>query len=601
MIMNRSSSRDSLIAAGARNHYNNNYTNNHNAMANGVLPHRRGMPLIKNNNSVENSNANTNTDLFSRNRTSLPAASSDESDLQARLARLSVGSAKPSKSILDDLLSSNEGGKNDYDWLLTPPGTPLVPLDAKESQPKPVTARSKSSVRSSSINKTSRLSVSQSESNYPSTRPTRSSSVTRSSISTTQYTSYSNRNTNILNTSSASVSSYIRPSTPTNRSSTSARASTPSTTRTTPSRGSTPSRTRPSPASSTTTDRTTRPSQTTRPSTPSSSSRPQTPGSLNSPMVRPSSRPSTPTRRTLTPSLSQSATSSVSGGRGLSSNARTVGSGSGSRPSSPSPRVRAPPQPINLPDFSHETPPNLRTTLPDRPLSAGRSRPSGSTAVKGSVEGSNTGGSITRRHSSPVVTRGRIVDPTGRGRAHGNGHVAENVEPRRTSHVPESLTRKPVKSLTSENGTGFGRNISKKSLDMAIKHMDIRNGGARPLSGSTLFPQSIRSSSTRTQPGRTSSAPGSIDGSANNGLGSENGNNSNGYLWNRGQPIEDQSPHSSKLSSEVDIYESSRYDAILLKEDLKNTSWLHSADDKTDEGLLFDNGFESLPEPFSPL
>lgn len=66
--------------------------------------------------------------------------------------------------------------------------------------------------------------------------------------------------------------------------------------------------------------------------------------------------------------------------------------------------------------------------------------------------------------------------------------------------------------------------------------------------------------------------------------------------------MEDQSPHSSKLSSEVDMYESSRYDAILLKEDLKNTSWLHTADDKTtDEALLFDHGFESLPEPFSPL
>ncbi|KAI7748212.1 hypothetical protein M8C21_002921 [Ambrosia artemisiifolia] len=630
MIMNRTSSRDSLITRNLH-HNNNNNNNNNNVMSNGVLSHRRGMPLTKNN-SVENSNGGNHTDLFSRNRTSLPVSSSDESDLQARLARLSVGSAKPAKSILDDLLSSNEGGKNDYDWplapnvvqiwpfkayelssswissvllvdvampylLLTPPGTPLVPLDAKESQPKPVTARSRSSVRSSSINKTSRLSVSQSESGHPSTRPTRSSSVTRPSISTTQYTNYS-RNTNILNTSSASVSSYIRPSSPANRSSTAARASTPSTTRTTPSRGSTPSRTRPSPAT-TSTDRTTRPSQTTRPSTPSSSSRPQTPGSLNSPMVRPSSRPSTPTRRTLTPSLSQSTTSSASGGRGLSSNARTVGSGS--RPSSPSPRVRAPPQPINLPDFSHETPPNLRTTLPDRPLSAGRSRPSGATTVKGSVEASNTGSSITRRHSSPVVTRGRVVDPTGRGRAHGNGHVVEHVEPRRTSHVPESLTRKPVKSLNSENGAGFGRNISKKSLDMAIKHMDIRNGSARPLSGSTLFPQSIRSSNIRTQPGRTSSAPGSIDGSAHNGLGSENGNGSNGYLWNRGLLVEDQSPHSSKLSSEVDIYESSRYDAILLKEDLKNTSWLHSADDKTDEGLLFDNGFESLPEPFGPL
>lgn len=58
--------------------------------------------------------------------------------------------------------------------------------------------------------------------------------------------------------------------------------------------------------------------------------------------------------------------------------------------------------------------------------------------------------------------------------------------------------------------------------------------------------------------------------------------------------------YSAKLS-EVDIYESSRYDAILLKEDLKNTSWLHSIDDKSDQGSIFDNGFEHLPEPFGPL
>ncbi|KAK9070020.1 hypothetical protein SSX86_010419 [Deinandra increscens subsp. villosa] len=589
MMMNRSSSKDSLIGAGGRNH-----NNNHSSMTNGKLNHRRGVPVKHNSAENFNGSNNNNVDLFSRNRASLPAASSDESDLQVRLARLSVGSAKPAKSILDDLLSSNEGGKNDYDWLLTPPGTPLgTPLipssDGKESQPPPVTARSKSTIRSSSINKASRLSVSQSESSYPSTRPARSSSATRSSISTTQYTNYSNRNTNILNTSSASVSSYIRPSTPTKP-----RPSTPSTTRTTPSRGSTPSRTRPSPATSST-DRTTRPSPTTRPLTPSS--RPQTPANLNSPTCRSVSRPSTPTRRTQTPSLSPSTTSA---GRGLSSNPRTMGSGS--RPSSPSPRVRPPSQPINLPDFSHETPPNLRTTMPDRPLSAGRSRPGGSATTKGGLEPSNTGGNITRRHSSPIVTRGRVVDPTGRGRAHSNGHVLESLESRRTSHLPESLTRKPVKSLNSENGAGFGRTISKKSLDMAIKHMDIRNGSARPLSGSTLFPQSIRSSNIRTQPGRTSTAPGSIDGSTNGGLRTENGNHTNGYLWNQVQPVEDQSPHSSKLSSEVDSFESSRYDAILLKEDLKNTSWLHSADDMIDGGgSLFDNGFEPLPEPFGPL
>jgi len=52
--------------------------------------------------------------------------------------------------------------------------------------------------------------------------------------------------------------------------------------------------------------------------------------------------------------------------------------------------------------------------------------------------------------------------------------------------------------------------------------------------------------------------------------------------------------------SDVDIYESSRYDAILL-EDLKNTNWLHSIDDKSDQGPFFDNGSESLPEPFGLL
>ena len=55
--------------------------------------------------------------------------------------------------------------------------------------------------------------------------------------------------------------------------------------------------------------------------------------------------------------------------------------------------------------------------------------------------------------------------------------------------------------------------------------------------------------------------------------------------------------------SDRDMYESSRYDALLLKEDVKNTNWLHSIDDRSSEhGLMFDNGgFELLPEPFAPL
>lgn len=69
---------------------------------------------------------------------------------------------------------------------------------------------------------------------------------------------------------------------------------------------------------------------------------------------------------------------------------------------------------------------------------------------------------------------------------------------------------------------------------------------------------------------------------------------------NNGNEVDDGGRYSSRLG-EVDIYESSRYDAILLKEDLKNTNWLHSIDDKFDQGPIFDNGFESLPEPFGLL
>ncbi|GJW62024.1 potassium channel AKT1-like protein [Tanacetum coccineum] len=100
----------------------------------------------------------------------------------------------------------------------------------------------------------------------------------------------------------------------------------------------------------------------------------------------------------------------------------------------------------NFTDFSHETPPNLKTTLPDKPLSASRSRLVGSTTVKGNLESSNTSGSITRRHSSPIVDRGRIAEPPVRDCPYANGHTAESMDPRRTSHLPDSLTRKPIKS-----------------------------------------------------------------------------------------------------------------------------------------------------------
>ncbi|KAL1549041.1 sporozoite surface protein 2 [Salvia divinorum] len=527
--------------------------------------HRRGHSI----NGLPNSN-DDNLDLFSKSRRSLSLAPSDDPPhVSLKLGRLSLGSAKPGRTGLDDLLSSADGGKHDYDWLLTPPGTPLVPaFDGKDSQSGLMAPRSGPLVRSVSTAKASRLSVSHSESNHVA-KPTRSSSVTRPSISSSQYSTYSNKQTSILNTSSASVSSYIRPSTPTNRSSSITRPSTPA--RPTVSRSSTPSK--PRPTHNTSSIDKPRTTQNSRPSTPTS--RPQISANLNSPAPRTTSRPSTPTRRNSAPSYSQTGPSTP-GGRSLT-NGKTATPVS--RPSSPGPRVRAPSQPIVLHDFPHDTPPNLRTSLPDRPISAGRSRPGVALIGKGNTEPITNNASVTRRQSSPVVSRGRVAEPTGRSRPLSNGPLNDVVDSRR-----ELSSRRPAK--TSTDSTGFGRTISKKSLDMAIRHMDIRNGN-NGFRGSNLFPQSIRSSNQKVHPG-TAPGNGSLSVADNSSRFSESGSE------------EDKSQSCAKLSS-IDIYESSRYDMILLKEDLKNTNWLHSIDDKSDQGSIFDNGFELLPEPFDPL
>ncbi|KAK4749534.1 hypothetical protein SAY87_026983 [Trapa incisa] len=505
-----------------------------------------------------------------------------------KLGRLSIGSAKVARSGLDDLLSSTDGGKHDYDWLLTPPETPLrASSDGSDSLPSTAVPRSSSFSRSrSATTKASRLSVSQSETSHT-TRPARSSSVTRSSISTSQFSTYSsNRPSSILNTSSASLSSYIRSSSPVARS---ARPSTPS--RSSTSRSSTPSRIRVVPASSSVEKP--RATQSSRPLTPSS--RPQIPGNSSVPSSRSNSRASTPARRNSAPPISQSAAvSSISVGQ-APSNGRS--SAPTSRPSSPSPRLRPPPQPIVPPGFPMETPPNLRTTLPDRPLSAGRSRPAASVTSKGNTEPVGVA-NMPRRQPSPIITRGRLSVPEPMGRNRVQSHTADLPEHPKAPHLPEFGMKKPVKTLASAHDTnGYGRTASKKSLDVTIKHMDIRGGtgNLRALSNTTLFPQSTRPAASKSQSIR------SINGTGNLRSGKDALPQSGSWTIS--------SPESGILSGKgdyyfggmTDIYESSRYDAILLKEDLNNTNWLHGVDDKSDQGSIFGNGFEPLPEPFGPL
>ncbi|KAK3138460.1 hypothetical protein QOZ80_5AG0369200 [Eleusine coracana subsp. coracana] len=584
---------------------------------------------------------------------------------------------------MEDLLGS-EIGKNDYDWLLTPPGTPRVPApEVVEKTPSSNVLPKRTLTRSSSTTRSSRLSASQTENGHSTvpTRPARSNSVNRSSIQSTLMSG--NNRTSVLNTSISSVSS--RPTTPSRRNSTiappkqsvpasrpvPARSSTPVKTRpSTPAktRPSTPAKTRPSTpsktrqiASNSSTDSAaakTTSTQSSRPSTPNSRSRIMSnsfsgpthamsrtssfvgsisrPGSssgnipgisrapsLSSSSVpsisRSSSRSSTPTRQPVTRSSAPSIGRSPSVGRGSSISSYTSvnrsGASSGrnsapssapsSRPSSPNPRPRAPVRPLDIPDFPSETPPNLRTKLPERPLSAGRSRPGMALGLRSAPNTEQSSGSApVKKVSVPAVNRSKFSDAPSRTPLT-NGH--QNRQSERS--VVDSQSNRLSRPATGTDN-GFGRSISKKSLDMAIKHMDIRQnlGGIR---GASLFPQSIRSAVNKGRPGRASDPGHAIsngDRHYADNASSVNGHlsgDSNGALSRNGGSST-ASPDRASIGTkdtlgELDMFGSSRYEAMLLREDTKNTSWLHGFDDKPDQSPVFDHRFEPLPEPFSPL
>ncbi|XP_062179944.1 uncharacterized protein LOC133884514 isoform X2 [Phragmites australis] len=576
---------------------------------------------------------------------------------------------------MEDLLGS-EIGKNDYDWLLTPPGTPRVPaLEVAEKTPATNILPKRTVTRSSSTTRASRLSASQTENGHSTvpTRPARSNSVNRPSIQSTLMSG--NNRTSVLNTSISSVSS--RPTTPSRRSSTivapkqsipasrpvPARSSTPAKTRpSTPvkTRPSTPTRTRqiaPNSSTDSAAAKTTS-TQSSRPSTPNSRSRimpnpssgptnainrpsasvgtTSRPGSssgnipgisratsLSSSLVpsmsRSSSRSSTPTRQPATRSSAPAIGRSPSVGRSSSisnftSVSRPAASGRNSapssapssRPSSPNPRPRAPVRPLDIPDFPSETPRNLRTKLPERPLSAGRSRPGMALGIRSTQNTEPSAASApVKKMSVPAVSRSKFSDASSKTSTLTNGHQNRQAERSIIDSQPNRLSR-PVTGTDN----GFGRTISKKSLDMAIKHMDIRQnlGGIR---GASLFPQSIRSAAAKVGPARVSDPGHTISNGdryyTDNGS-SVNGHlsgDSNGALSRNGGSSTD-SPDRGNIGakdtlSELDIYSSSRYEAMLLREDAKNMSWLHGFDDKPDQSPLFDHRFEPPPEPFSPL
>uniref|UniRef100_A0A0D9UWL5 Uncharacterized protein n=1 Tax=Leersia perrieri TaxID=77586 RepID=A0A0D9UWL5_9ORYZ len=447
-------------------------------------------------------------------------------------------------------------------WLLTPPGTPLFTSVESESKKSPASQTGTPKTRPTALK--SRL-ANQPDPPSRTTLPLRTtSSNSLNSAPTTRRPSSSGGHT----------SNSSRPSTPTGRpgltnTSKGSRPSTPTSRSTVPSKSGPPAprSSTPTSRSTLTSSRSTTPSRTSGPATRTSVpsgrasapvSRSSTPTSRSSiPATRsstPSSRPSIPAQskpvsRSSTPTRRPSATSTQHG-----SLAAPVRSSSISKPAPPmskssspaktivsipsrgsSPTVKSRPwKPSEMPGFSLDAPPNLRTSLPERPTSATRGRPGAPSSRSSSVEpgpaarprrqscspsrGRTLNGSVPSGSSVPAVRRSHLnggdsVNPV----QMGNKMVERVVNMRRL--VPpkhddqrSSLNSLSGKSSNSPDSSGFGRTLSKKSLDMALRHMDIRRSipnNLRPLM--TSIPassvHSARSGSTRSRPISVSDSP----------------------------------------------------------------------------------------------
>ncbi|KAL8093613.1 hypothetical protein AgCh_035486 [Apium graveolens] len=471
------------------------------------------------------------------------------------------------KTASDEFLNS-EGDKNDYEWLLSPPGTPLFPSLEMESQnsvtsqtvtPEAHPTASKSRVanvqlESTAKNLASRQSASSPGLNMssgggrgpslsgglgprsatPTQRPTLNSVSKPVSSSAPKPSSAATSKPLVGNTSKPS-----RTSTPTSC------ATLTSTNPTVPARSSTPSRSTarsstPTPrftarsstparstarsstaASSTARSSTPTPSSTTRTSTPASSTaRSSTPTARPTarsstlpaktssvPASKPTSRATTPIRRPTTLSTALDSSSPPVKSPSLFPKVATATSRNTVPPRVSSPIVKPRPwKPSEMPGFSLDAPPNLRTSLSERPVSATRGKP-GSQVIRSSSVEPAPNGRIRRQSCSP--SRGRppngvnvnsrsSVPALNRAYANANDNVSpvmygtkmvERVMNMRKLAPPRQDDKhSPHSNLSgkssSPDSSGFGRSLSKKSLDMAMRHMDIRRsipGNLRPL------------------------------------------------------------------------------------------------------------------------
>ncbi|KAF8052820.1 hypothetical protein N665_1503s0014 [Sinapis alba] len=431
------------------------------------------------------------------------------------------------------LYSENE--KSDYDWLLTPPGTPqfekeshrsvMNQLDAPNSRPTALKSRLGNCGEDMISGNNIKLQMSSSSSSIAGLRRPSSSGSSRS---TSRPSTPTRRSTS-------------RPSSPTRRSTTTTTSTTrPLTTRASASRSSTPTSratlTAARAATSTAAPRTTTSTGSARSATPTRSKTQPS----SAPSKKPLSRPATPTRRPSTPT-----------------GPSIVSSKAPSRGTSPAPTLKSsrPQKPPEMPGFSLEVPPNLRTTLPNRPVSASRGRPGvasapgsrsssierGSGPISGSVVGHarRQSCSPSRRQAPIGNTNGSLPGARVRGKANNGGSSCDSFSPVAMGNkmvervvnmrklgpprLTENVGRGTVRSNSAFNSLGYGRNLSKSSIDMALRHMDIRRGmtgNLRPLvtkvPASSMYSVRSRSTSDTNSPVATSSTISSSELSLDN-------------------------------------------------------------------------------------
>ncbi|XP_054785406.1 uncharacterized protein LOC129291877 [Prosopis cineraria] len=415
-----------------------------------------------------------------------------------------VTSAVPRKTGADEFLNS-ENEKSDYDWLLTPPGTPLFPT-LEESQISIKSEKEIPTARSTALK--ARLANVQSEPASKTNISSKHHAAAMSGLGSSN--TASNRRTSSFGGTTSAASRSVtpsgrptlpsttkssRPSTPTSRATVTsaklvaphARSSTPTGTRATapPVRSSTPTGTRAR--------------ATARASTPTS--RP----SLTAPET--TRRSSTPTLRSSTPSsangVSTPASRSSSASKARPAQAKNPVQSRGSSPSAKS----RPWEPSQMPGFSLEAPPNLKTSLPERPASASRTRPGTPNSRPSSLEAAarsdgksrrqsgtpsrgraSTGVAQSNYNSIQALSRSRFTDGDNDSPVVVGTKMVERVVNMRKLAPPKHEDRHSAHSSSGKSSlsesSGFGRTLSKKSLDMAMRHMDIRRsikGNPKPL------------------------------------------------------------------------------------------------------------------------